>query len=687
MIKDEVRVGHLARFPDENSILAKMEPDFDVTWGARIRKFNTELSIYFIKPKAHISQSFGFDQELILAISDFPKLEARFIQSVEQVFQELPARGRVDQTVALVVSAASTTEKWIHDYTGQNPQTRAYVGVSKGDLLASTDSWFLRNKLSGQLFSRDLFDYTLPLNEDLFFFGRQAIVAEHIDAIRRSENRGLFGLRKTGKTSVLFKILRQCAENNISAIYYDCKLSSIYRLGEEQLLDRMCEDLAIKIGHGSKAWKGKAVAADRFVALIESIPSEKRFCLIFDEIEYISPSSKLAPHWTQDFVPFWQTIWSAQSQHRKFSFIIAGVNASAAEQDKFGGIQNPMFGIVKTRYLTGFEKDEVWTLLSVFGKRMGMRFDDGAVEALFARYGGHPLLTRMICSQINNGFKIAQVERPINVSKDTIYLDIGNREEEVQFYCGHITSELEEFYPDEFYMLETLASGNAVEFNELSAEVDWIRHLKSYGLVDFSRPYMPEFKIPIIKGYIASKWKRRMGVKTNKYIVPSRRREEFVAGRSGSILREMRAAEKKFLSLSLPALYAGSGPSEAELFAGSTVCMSRDELSAFLNQANRSIVEPLDKTGKKIGSRNYFFDELKAAYPRLWPSLNRIRAYRNRFLHLDLTVLAEQQFRHYLNVDLDGVSPDDATDGWFQLQSAVLNELLIGLQAEMAVYD
>ena len=70
-----------------------------------------------------------------------------------------------------------------------------------------------------------------------------------------------------------------------------------------------------------------------------------RLCLIFDEIEYISPSSKLGPHWGDDFIPFWQTIWSAQSQYRKFSFILAGVNASVVEIDRVSGVQNPMFGI------------------------------------------------------------------------------------------------------------------------------------------------------------------------------------------------------------------------------------------------------------------------------------------------------------------------------------------------------
>lgn len=687
MIKEEVRDGHLVRFPDELPLIQKFEPDFDITWASRVTRFNTELSIYFIKPKPHISQAFGFDQELLLGISDFPTLEARLLQSIDYTFQHVPAKGRVDQTVALVLSSAINTETWIENYTARNPQTRAYVGISKRDLQESNDGWFLRNKLISQLFSRDLFDYTLPLDSDLFFFGRQAIVAEHIDAIRRSENRGLFGLRKTGKTTVLFKILRQCIESNIPVKYYDCKLPPIWQLSGEALLDKISDDIEDSLGFKIKGWRNKPTAGDRFMTLIERLPDTSRVCLIFDEIEYITTSSKLAPHWKSDFIPLWQTIWSAQSQFRKFCFIVAGVNASISEIDKIDGIQNPMFGIMKPRYLTGFDKPELFSLLSVLGKRMGLHFSEEAVEMLHRRYGGHPLLSRMICSQINNGYKVSGKARPISVGKDDVSHDLISREEEIQFYCGHITSELEEFYPDEYDMLEFLASDNIVDFNDLSDEVDLIRHLKSYGLVDFSKPYEPTFKIPVIKGYIAAKWRRRTGIKSHRYIVPAHRRQEFVSGRTSSILREMRLAERRFSSWSLAAIYGGSGPAEAEIFASSKVCTSREEAVAFLNQANRSLIEPIDKMGRSLALDKYFFNAFKASYPSLWPALNRVRAYRNQLLHLELNSIAEAQYESYLGTDFDGETPAEIDDGWFQLQSAILNGIVIGLQAELARYD
>lgn len=606
---------------------------------------------------------------------------------MEQTFQQVPARGRVDQTVSLILSSYPKTEEWIKEFTAQHPQARAYVGVFINDLLNSNDPWFVRNKFISQLFSRDLFDYTLPLDNDLFFFGRQAIVAEHIDAIRRSENRGLFGLRKTGKTSVLFKIMRQCAENTIPVKYYDCKVSSIYRLSGDELLDRISSDIEEIIDQKLKGWRNKKTPTDRFLSLIEKIPATTRFCLIFDEIEYVSVGSKLAPHWVTDFVPFWQALWSAQSQFRKFSFIVSGVNASISETDKIEGVQNPMFGIVKARYLTGFERGELRSLTNVFGKRMGLHFDESAVDALYERYGGHPLLTRMICSQINTGIKVSGQPRPISLSKAEIRKDLNSREEDIQFYCGHITSELEEFYPTEYDMLELLSVGNIIDFNDLAEDIDLVRHLKAYGLIDLSKAHEPQFKIPVIQGYVASKWRRRNSLKTNRYVVPPHRRQEFVASRTSSILREMRAAERKFDTIGLPALYRGNGPSEAELFASVRECSSREEMVAFLNQANRSLVEPIDREGKRLSKKDYFFGDIKSNYTKLWTGLNRVRAYRNHLLHLELTPIAKNAYEDFLQFDLDGQDPSNSVDGWFQLQSAILNGLLIALQAEMAIYD
>ena len=55
--------------------------------------------------------------------------------------------------------------------------------------------------------------------------------------------------------------------------------------------------------------------------------------------------------------------------------------------------------------------------------------------------------------------------------------------------------------------------------------------------------------------------------------------------------------------------------------------------------------------------------------------------------HSKLTELAQQQLDAFLLEDFEGASPEATADGWFRPQAAVLDGLLVGIQAELAVYD
>ena len=81
-----------------------------------------------------------------------------------------------------------------------------------------SDNWYIRKVLKRNFYDVDLFGYMLPLRDEASFFGRQQIAARYIDAIKRCENRGVFGLRKTGKTSFLFKLDRIIREQHLTSI-------------------------------------------------------------------------------------------------------------------------------------------------------------------------------------------------------------------------------------------------------------------------------------------------------------------------------------------------------------------------------------------------------------------------------------------------------------------------------------
>ena len=362
-------------------------------------------------------------------------------------------RGRVDTMITFLISETDDPVSWVKQYMTSNPESRLVAAFDTKTLHERRgDPWAIRSVLAEQLYQRDLFNHRLPINSDYFFFGREELLFDFHNAFKRSENRGLFGLRKTGKTSVFFKLQRLLESTGDGIfIYVDCKFPPHRKSRWDQLLTRLAKRLAPRTS--GKTDVGQDDPSDAFLSALGRIAEHTKIALVFDEIEYISPASPLDDHWREDFIPFWQTIWHAQSLFGNLAVFIGGVNPSVVERDLIEGTQNPLFGIVPYRYLGGLGADEVRRMLRTLGRPMGLRFDEDAVSHIFGQYGGHPLLTRIACSIMHRALHDSSEQLPKTVDKEWLRATEEHREAELAFYCGHVVSELRLFYPDEYRMM------------------------------------------------------------------------------------------------------------------------------------------------------------------------------------------------------------------------------------------
>jgi hypothetical protein len=363
------------------------------------------------------------------------------------------------------------------------------------------------------------------------------------DAIKRSENRGIFGLRKTGKTSLLYKLERMLNSEGVAEVlYFDCKLPSIRKLRWFELLENISNELASRFNLRKPKLCDEVHIADEFINIVSKL--KKPVLLVFDEIEYTSPVAIDDQHWHKDFLAFWQTFWACQSRHRKISAMIAGVNPSVVEMDTVGGIQNPLFGIVSYQFLTGLNLDETRNMIRTLGKRMGHKYDNYAAEYIQERYGGHPLLTRMACSTINNSIKERAEIRPVPLTLSRLQSEQEMRDAELMFYCRHVVSELKQFYPDEYEMLELLASGQIQDYIELAAYPEYTKHLRAYGLLGEDEFKRPKIAIPVIGRYVGLELARREGRQTLFKVIVKEDRIPWLEKRKQTILNDIRLLEK-----------------------------------------------------------------------------------------------------------------------------------------------
>ena len=685
VIKRDVRDMHLSQFPEEESLIIPFKAGFDINWATHRKAYNTELSIYFLGPESFMAESFGFDHEIILAISNYETIEPRTMQAIESCFNDEPARGRVDQSIVFIITQDANGMEWVTTYTSRNLQSRIPVIFHISDIEKSRhEPPHIRNVISSQLFMRDLFDYQLPIVNDLHFFGRDAVIADYLDAIKRSQNRGLFGLRKTGKTSILYKLKRLAERDKIGKVlYYDCKLPAIRSIRWHKLLERVMMDISKSCNIELPRVINEIQISEAFINLLKSTASDKIICLIFDEIEYISPLSPLDVHWKEDFIPFWQTLWAAQSQVRRLSNIISGVNPSVVEIDVIGQVQNPMFGIVQPRYLRGFEVSELRSMLKFFGRRMGIAFSNDAIDYLHSRYGGHPLLTRLACSQVHLDLANTNQERPFKISAQYLRQKEESRDGELIFYCRHVVSELRQFYPDEYEMLEFLASGRINDFMEFRSAPEYTRHLRDYGLVVIDSIGKPKFALPVVGRYIGAELARREGRCLRRHVIPADSREFWVKHRANAITRELRELEQLINKHSSTELYGSSSFPEAEKFAAIRPCKSQEDFVKFINTCNRCFVESIERSGRSKRINNYYWIDIKCRHPDLWDALQRIKVYRHNDIHLELNASTEKELERYLHEDLEHRRISQVKSVWFILQQCVLDAMFLGAQCEI----
>lgn len=681
-IVGEAKLKITTEFPEQGIMLKPFLCSFDVTYAERKEINNTVLFAFILKPEKQISEGFGIDKEILLAYSPYKSLEQRSLQALNKLFNVFPFSNRIDTLSCFFISQ----DESVKDYSGVTSfgeeQSRSIVTFVYDELIKNqNDPWYIRNMLKQHFYDEDLFGYTLPLRDDASFFGRQQVISRYIDSIKRCENRGIFGVRKTGKTSLMFRIDRIVREQKLGFVfYYDCKSPSYRKMHWNEFLGSICDNIAkrLKIRIKRDYDEKRIIQSFRYVMKVAT-DQKMRIIIMFDEVEYISFRSPLDDHWHTEFIDFWQTIWSVQSIYRNLVFILAGVNPSIVETDIVNGVQNPLFSIVQSEYLQGLTNDDARLMIRTLGRRMGLSFEYDAINALYDQYNGHPMLLRLACSYINRS--LDNTTRPVKISLDLIKPLQSEIDIELSYYFRHVVSEIKQFYPEEYEMFELLASGQTVDFIELSSVAEYTKHLYSYGLVAKDEKGIPYVKMPVAGRYVAMELAKKEH-RTGWYkIIEKDKRDKWVSQRIQSIIRDMRLLEMAIARANKPKLFGANSFPEAEKFAALKTIKSSGEYNHFFNVCSKCFVESIENYGKDQGNENYFRNDIKASYPALFEVLRRIKIYRHHEDHLELKKAVSKDFSLIWNEDTEGVT--DPQEQLFVVQQRILDGLMSAIQIEI----
>lgn len=496
----------------EQQILKKMATQWFLTYsGKPFSLLKNEYRYFLMKPSQSLSEMFNLERELLVVFSDNPYFISRDLDPFDFARKKLTEL-RVETVCCVLISGDKFIESKIEALLKSDPEQPIVIPFSYAELLNPYNDFFFRNRFRRHFYSRDLFDFRSPLKKDLYFFARNELIQDIVNRHRSGEHTGLFGLRKSGKTSIIYAIERHLSTQGERFLSIDCESPSIHKLRWNELLLRIVRNLASECkcplpepqGYDEKS------AADSFsidmLKIYKSI-NKAPILILFDEIERISPKTGASSHWQQgdDFVYFWQALRAFfQRNPRTLTYMIVGTNPNCIEESLIMDHENPIFASIPSEFVPSFTLEQVKHMVSKLGRYMGLQFDDLIFSKLTEDFGGHPFLIRQMCSYLHRactGPRPAKIDRPLyDKTKKQFYQGAVE-------YFDMILDVLKKWYPDEYDMLCILAQQDMDSFMQFARNhALYTKHLVGYGVIQES-PNGYSFSVEAIRDYLVRQHK------------------------------------------------------------------------------------------------------------------------------------------------------------------------------------
>ena len=381
------------------------------------------------------------------------------------------------------------------------------------------------------IFENNMLGEEQPIEEDTLLFGDRGKIADSIvQRCIEKKYSGIFGLRRSGKSSVLRAVERRLEQSEIKYIEISSR-SELQNLGSWQLA---LYDIARKVkinvsGIEQKNGEPRAEYNKRLGlssteedyekrptnCFLEDIKlytkNEPNFVIAIDEVELITYNTANSDIWKDlnAYDGFWGALRDCE-----LPLIICGVNSTINEQSKiyFNGqsCDNPMYqriqncsGYSKT-YLPAFTDEQTGIMINTLGGFSNIGFSNISVDINRA-FGGQPYAIRQFCSFVFEHVKEHRKNNEVyQVSKATFdrlikeFTDSREGEGLFRTILDHI-----QIYPEEFDMLKNIAHDSIDHGMITSENLVLIDHLEKYGLIEYdSTTHYVTFNIASLQEYI-----------------------------------------------------------------------------------------------------------------------------------------------------------------------------------------
>jgi hypothetical protein len=265
---------------------------------------------------------------------------------------------------------------------------------------------------------QNLYAISGPVSGDLSFFGRERVLQEVIDLLDAGQPVGIFGLRKVGKTSLIQRLQGRLSlrrpiafvdtqgttrQQGVWPFYPTIVEAFVEHLG------RYRPGLALpELRLYPRPQVNGPEVADAFLQDLETLhealgrpKAPDRMLLIVDEVDRLVPSGQTAGY--EGLTGFFGQLRAANQQAQLLDLMLVGVDPSINRRERWQDHDNELYRALREVWMPPMAPKDVREMLESLGLQMGVRYGRQALARLARAGGGHPFVTRQMCSLVVQG--------------------------------------------------------------------------------------------------------------------------------------------------------------------------------------------------------------------------------------------------------------------------------------------
>jgi hypothetical protein len=405
----------------------------------------------YCEPETSLRERFDLAPELLVVLIPAREAQARDIEAAEE---RLLRDYCLDRGVVLVIARDTAARNKLAQQARETRRTHIFFSFADCEQVKDAQRW-LRSELLTHLGSSDLFAPGAPVY-GWDFVGRQ----RELEAIRKHLHGGrpvgLYGLRKIGKTSLLFKLRKHLLDESRQSfvladdaaemtvpIYLDTQSISFLEMNRAGFLRELIQatyktvdDLGLspaalgldpcldsiksrnELGPEQIARAGLHML-QLLIGWAQERSGQRRVVLFIDEYERLLEDGDFPRRDGLQILSYLRGL--LQSNPGTFGFLIAGRSRTLAFAPSFAGQQNPLLNLLIDFPLAALEQQELSQLMNKLGRRLSLEFERDALDCIWNETGGHPFLARELGRLVDQAIPIEErKERVKPITQQTV---------------------------------------------------------------------------------------------------------------------------------------------------------------------------------------------------------------------------------------------------------------------------